>query len=937
MNSLKAIGLLATLGLAACEAPVVPDPRVPTTVTVTPDSATLAAIEAVVDLSAKVYDQNGKVMPAKVTWSSDSELVAFVTSNGRVVAFGNGAATVTATAGSATGNAVVTVRQEPVSVSIRQRDLAVVHGETIRMQADARDVHGHLIPGAEFDWTSSDTTIAVIDENGWVLGIREGVVLITVYAGDAYDAVEVPVVNRDRAALTALHHALNGDRWTQNTNWLTDAPLAEWYGVSVDSSGRIRTINLRRNGLSGELPKEIAYLDELNNLSLAVNWIAGEIPAEIGSLTNLLTLSLQYNNLTGQIPPEMARLRLLRLNLEGNRITGPIPPLKFSTLPLFIEVFLAKNELTGGIPPELSETLFWELDLSDNELNGPVPALSAWFLGLNDNELAGPIPEGITRLWSVNFANNPELEGPLPRDFMRTDTMALLYAGGTDLCAPADDEFQSWLNVVGNVRIRRCGHERSVAYLTQAIQSREFPVTLVTGEEALLRVFLTAANEGGSLPRTIATLYVDGVPRQVIDIPPANVPIPLSIDEGQWSSSINALVRGDVVQPRLEMVIDVDPDGTLDSALGVPRRIPETGRMPVAVETMPDLNLTLIPLVYAANPDSSVIDTVAAMAEDPAGHRILEDVRTLLPVPGISVSPHEPVLSDTFGDLHLLSIVRGVRVLEGGEGYYKGLRPGGGGIAYISLSPDHAARSSVSGWHASILAHELGHNMGLYHAPCGNPDLTDPIYPFSDGSIGGWGYDFVKRELVGPDRRDVMSYCDPAWISEYNFMKLMVHRLTFDRDTTATAAATPTLLVWGGTDSSGQPYLDPAFVVDAPPVLPDAAGDHRVSGYDQQGGVLFTIDFAMPGISDGADGSVFAFLLPADPLWADSLAAITISGPGGSNTLERDSRQPMVIIRNPSSGQVRGILRDGARARELARGMDVLVSSGLPPADGWIR
>ena len=250
---------------------------------------------------------------------------------------------------------------------------------------------------------------------------------------------------------------------------------------------------------------------------------------------------------------------------------------------------------------------------------------------------------------------------------------------------------------------------------------------------------------------------------------------------------------------------------------------------------------------------------------------------------------------------------------------------------------NRAARSSVSGWYSSILAHELGHNMGLLHAPCGSPAQIDRFYPFSDGSIGGWGYDFAKRELVGPDRRDMMSYCDPTWISEYNFMKLMAHRLMFDRDTTATAAATPTLLVWGGTDATGQPYLDPAFVFDAPPVLPDAAGDHRVSGHDQQGRVLFTMDFAMPEISDGADGSAFVFLLPADPDWADSLAAITIVGPGGSHTLDRDSRQPMVIIRNPSSGQIRGILRDGARARELARGMDVLVSNGLPPADGWIR
>ena len=32
-----------------------------------------------------------------------------------------------------------------------------------------------------------------------------------------------------------------------------------------------------------------------------------------------------------------------------------------------------------------------------------------------------------------------------------------------------------------------------MAYLTQAVQSREYPVPLVAGEKALLRVFVTAA------------------------------------------------------------------------------------------------------------------------------------------------------------------------------------------------------------------------------------------------------------------------------------------------------------------------------------------------------------------------------------------------------------------------------------------------------------
>ena len=36
----------------------------------------------------------------------------------------------------------------------------------------------------------------------------------------------------DRAALVALYEATDGENWTNNTNWLSDRPIGEWYGVS---------------------------------------------------------------------------------------------------------------------------------------------------------------------------------------------------------------------------------------------------------------------------------------------------------------------------------------------------------------------------------------------------------------------------------------------------------------------------------------------------------------------------------------------------------------------------------------------------------------------------------------------------------------------------------------------------------------------------------
>lgn len=73
--------------------------------------------------------------------------------------------------------------------------------------------------------------------------------------------------------------------------------------------------------------------------------------------------------------------------------------------------------------------------------------------------------------------------------------------------------------------------------------------------------------------------------------------------------------------------------------------------------------------------------------------------------------------------------------------------------------------------------HELGHMNRLEHAPCGAPISPDARYPYPDATLGSWGYDLRDRRLIDPGglARDFMSYCDPTWISDYNFGKLINH------------------------------------------------------------------------------------------------------------------------------------------------------------------
>lgn len=96
-------------------------------------------------------------------------------------------------------------------------------------------------------------------------------------------------VESDRAALVALYDATGGANWNDNTNWKTDAPLSEWHGVIPNrTTGRVGSLSLVRNNLTGEIPGELGNLTALGgSLSLFGNNLTGEIPGELGNLTNL--------------------------------------------------------------------------------------------------------------------------------------------------------------------------------------------------------------------------------------------------------------------------------------------------------------------------------------------------------------------------------------------------------------------------------------------------------------------------------------------------------------------------------------------------------------------------------------------------------------------------------------------------------------------------
>ena len=242
-------------------------------------------------------------------------------------------------------------------------------------------------------------------------------------------------VSADREALVALYHATGGAHWTNNHNWLSNAPLEQWYGVTTDSRGRVGELELVENGLSGRIPTVLGDLSSLRRLRLHQNQLSGNIPSELGRLSNLEVLSLWANELSGEIPLELVNLSNLEvLSLAGNQLTGQIP-VQLANLSNLELLGLGSNQFYGELPPELGRlsNLEW-LDLASNRLRGRIPTqlgnlsnLQRLWLGYN--QWSGDLPTqlgNLTKLRGLSLPGNT-FGGPIPFWMSRLTKLEWLY------------------------------------------------------------------------------------------------------------------------------------------------------------------------------------------------------------------------------------------------------------------------------------------------------------------------------------------------------------------------------------------------------------------------------------------------------------------------------------------------------------------------------
>jgi hypothetical protein len=238
-------------------------------------------------------------------------------------------------------------------------------------------------------------------------------------------------------------------------------------------------------------------------------------------------------------------------------------------------------------------------------------------------------------------------------------------------------------------------------------------------------------------------------------------------------------------------------------------------------------------------------------------------------------------------------------------------------------------------------AHEMGHVLGLRHAPCGGAAGPDPAYPFPDGRTGAFGLDiFGGGVLKGPSGHDIMTYCPNQWVSAYNYRKVLDFRQQNPQG--AVVASSTEVLLVTGVIAQGAVAVDPAFSLTMAPSRDDPAGRYVVEAFDAAGVRLLSHRFSPYRVEDaGDDVEAFVQAVPmADSLrarvvrvevrdQASGRSAVRRSTLQGAVSLARSNalastrrggvvqaswsatRVPAVLVRDRTTGEVLGLFRSG--------------------------
>ena len=409
--------------------------------------------------------------------------------------------------------------------------------------------------------------------------------------------------------------------------------------------------------------------------------------------------------------------------------------------------------------------------------------------------------------------------------------------------------------------------------LTQAVQTVSNTVPLVAGRPTMARIFARTDVTTTVIADARIEAWRNGAPLPGSPIRISPGAVSRSPSHQHLATSLNARLPAEWLQGEVVFTATVDPDNL------VPELDETDNQITVSVEFQPisPLKIVLVPVQYTHEPTGQLYSPSGA---DP----ITDWIMRVYPLSDIDADLHAPLAFT--GNLQRssdwLAVLNAVSDLKASEGLhdstvYFGLIAtenalGGwfnGGIAGLGWVGFRASVGLLlpASWGADrtgqVAAHEIGHNFGQSHAPCGNPGSIDTAFPYPNGSIGQYGLDVVALKTYSPEEsNDLMSYCHPQWISDYTYQALF--RDQRDHGAFTYELPSPKLSVRVHFDASGTATIQPVYRMTTNHTPPTDSPEYELELAGPEGDVILRHPIAIrQAVADDATINAGFALIPA--------------------------------------------------------------------------
>jgi len=184
----RATGLVILAVMLACS-------RKPASLQVSPKKVLLYGIDRGQRLTARVLDKRGEELDTvRPKWASSKKEVAEVDEGGRVVAKGEGKATVTVTAGElSTEVPVEVVDAATIEIAPAQATLAGPPGTSYPLTAVVKSSRQQPV-AVQPNWESTDPRVVTVSADGVMTSVGNGTASVTARVGELQGAVDVSVL-----------------------------------------------------------------------------------------------------------------------------------------------------------------------------------------------------------------------------------------------------------------------------------------------------------------------------------------------------------------------------------------------------------------------------------------------------------------------------------------------------------------------------------------------------------------------------------------------------------------------------------------------------------------------------------------------------------------------------------------------------------------------